>query len=55
MANILNRFHRLFLDVFCASALPAALFEALLVRPSLKTDEALLATCFEVVFLGAFV
>ena len=41
--------------VFCAKALPAADFEALLVRPSFNTDEAALAAFVEVVFLGALV
>lgn len=36
-------------------ALPAADFDVLLVRPSLRTDEAALAAFFEVTFFGLFV
>lgn len=35
--------------------LPAADFDALLVRPSRRTDEAALAAFFDVTFFGAFV
>ena len=55
MDRIFKKFHLFFFDVFWARALPAALFEDLLVLPSRKTDEALLATFLDVVFLGAFV
>jgi len=55
MDRIFKKFHLFFFDVFWERALPAALFEDLLVLPSLNTDEALLATRLDVVFLGAFV
>jgi hypothetical protein len=47
-----GRYFFLLLD-FCASALPAADFPALPVRPSLSTFDAMLATLGEVLFLGA--
>ena len=43
-----------FLRPFCASALPAADFDDLLVRPSRSTFDAALAARAEVCFLGAF-
>ena len=42
-------------DGLCDNALPAADFDALLVRLSRKTDDAELAAFFEVTLLGAFV
>jgi len=50
-----NTSYFFFFDTFWVRALPAALFEDLLVLPSRNTDEALLATFLDVVFLGAFV
>lgn len=42
-------------DGFCDKELPAADFDALLVRPSFKTDDAALAALGEVTFAGALV
>jgi hypothetical protein len=43
------------LDGRCASALPAADFDVLLVRLFLRTDDAALAAFFDVTFRGALV
>ncbi len=44
-----------FLEGVCANALPAALFESLLVRLSVRTFDALVAVFLLVTFLGALV